>query len=112
PGLSEANDVALLIHDYRNRLQEVTNPESTRLETDTPAPDLGQPRRELPPTDEELANLDPTDPLYLESLGATYQDLETNYFTNLEQIELVDGWDGGPQDILRKEIEMVSDEKA
>jgi hypothetical protein len=36
-------------------------------------------------------------------MGSGYQDLETNYFTSLEQLVLIDGEDGGPNDLLRQD---------
>lgn len=92
----EAWKVALDLRDYRNRFQEYEEEEGVeRVEgTGTPTPDLGQPKRPLPPDEEDPEYED-------EFLTASYQDMETNYFTSLQQIELIDGNDEGPEDLLR-----------
>jgi hypothetical protein len=125
----EANNVALDLRDYRNRFQEEIDPEGVdRVEDGSATPDFGQPRRVATEEDEEIdpvtglpydgltdatsgygMGLDGMDP---ESLVAPYQDLETNYFTDLRQIELIDGTDGGPIDFVRSDegVERVSEE--
>ncbi len=92
----DAWKVALDLRDYRNRFQEMEEEEGVeRVEgTGITTPDLGQPRRPPPPDEEDPAYED-------EFLSASYQDMETNYFTNLQQIELIDGNDEGPDDLLR-----------
>lgn len=114
--LDEANTVALDIRDYRNRFQEEIDPDVgvDRLDAGG-APDLGQPRREIPQTEESAE--DPYgygafDPASAEMVTAPFEDLETNYFTDLSQIELIDGYDGGPLDLLRSDegVERVSAE--
>ncbi len=93
----EGKNVAYGIEDYRNRFQEEMDPESGVDRVDgADTLDLGQPRREPP--------LDPTTLSEEEaSLEAEYQDMETNYFTSLQQIELIDGSDQGPEDLLRSD---------
>jgi hypothetical protein len=162
-GLSEANDVAVGIADYRQRLQDVEESAETAddtgagstarggssrsgagstgggrtgssragsgrgasgraLDEDQQAPELGQPRRTLPEEDEEQLGTGATGAAgsagaladeALGQLGSAYQDLETNYFTNLQQLELIDGYDEGPQDLLRSDlgVDRVSEEQ-
>ncbi len=108
----EADGVATNIEAYRNRFQEVASDEEGVERMDAfGIPDLGQPRREPPPTDEELAQLS-TSLAAGEYVASTYEDLETNYFTSLEQLELIDGHDGGPEDLLRRDdgVDRVSGE--
>jgi uncharacterized membrane protein YgcG len=111
----EANDVALQIDDYRNRMQDYAEEEAgqeagqgvARVADPNAKPDLGQPRRRLPTPEEEEAEA-----AELSDLGATglagassaYEDRETNYFTDLKQIELVDGTDGGRGDKLTSTV--------
>jgi hypothetical protein len=102
----EANFVAVRIDEYRNRLQEEVEPEGTGVQRTTSArsPDLGQPRRQRREEDPALQSPSgPYDPLSILDAGSTYENLETNYFTSLEQLELIDGTDGGPDDRLRKD---------
>jgi type II secretory pathway component PulK len=116
----EANMVALDIRDYRNRYQEETEEDGvSRVADAKQTPDLGQPRQ--PPKDKEkkttketkdaatAAGATPgTDPSLLDSLDSSYQDMETNYFTELRQLELIDGTDGGPNDRLRQDEGVAS----
>lgn len=117
---ADANLVALDIRDYRNRFQEETTEEGVDRVTESETPDLGQPRRApREETDELLADeeMGLDESLYgTDAEGydvAAYQDLETNYFTNLRQLELIDGTDGGPMDRLRQDegVERVSVEQ-
>jgi type II secretory pathway component PulK len=122
----EAKVVAHDIAYYRTRFQEEMPAEDADggagAVNDRQTPDLGQPRR--PPRTEEEEELQDGsysgalgsgalgsgalgaqgtfDPLAMDSLEAfaPYENLETNYFTDLRQIELVDGTDGGPADLL------------
>ena len=113
PSLTEGNDeeaesVALGINDYRYEFQDWEEEEGVDTEEVGAAPvkNLGQPRRPLPPEDEEF-----TEGFDLESMvgldqsgaadsGAALADVDTNYFTSLEQIELVDGTEGDVDDLL------------
>lgn len=117
PSLKEGNDeeaesVALLINDYRFEFQQFQDEEGVEPidGADAPVKDLGQPRRPLPPEEEELdAELDinslvPMDQLGMSGAGTPMADVETNYFTNLEQIELVDGTAGDAEDLLTSEV--------
>jgi hypothetical protein len=117
---ADANLVALDIRDYRNRFQEEMTEEGVDRVTESETPDLGQPRRAPREETEEL--LAEEEMGFDESLYGTdaegydvaaYQDLETNYFTNLRQLELIDGTDGGPMDRLRQDegVERVSVEQ-
>ena len=73
--------------------------------------DLGQPKRPLPPEEDELGEgLDLNSMVGLDEMGlassgasAPMADTDTNYFTNLEQIELVDGSAGDATDLLTSE---------
>ncbi len=119
PSLREGNDeeaenVALLINDYRFEYQEYEEEEAgAGVEGAEQAvlKDLGQPKRPLPPEEEELgAELDlnsmvGVDQMGLDGTGSTpMADVETNYFTNLEQIELVDGTAGDADDLLTSDV--------
>jgi hypothetical protein len=128
----EANLVALDIRDYRNRFQEEL-PDEEGVETveESKNPDLGQPKRRSQRDKEKEAaasgsvdagtlpgaagasGLPGLDALGMEGMESTYQNLETNYFTNLKQLELIDGTEGGPGDLLRSDegVERVSDEQ-
>ena len=94
----EANTIALDIQDYRNREQQIADEEGVERVDDglDQLPDLGQPRRSAPPEEDDL---EAEEEAMLEN---TYQDMETNYFTNLQQLELIDGVDGGPEDLLQR----------
>ena len=126
----EADIVALDINDYRNRFQEersdddgIESGSSTRE-----IPDLGQPRRRVRKEEDELETSTEVGSL-IDSLGlpgeipgldagsfdgleSTYQNIETNYFTDLRQLELIDGTEEGPDDLLRRDqgVERVSEE--
>ena len=71
-----------------------------------PVKNLGQPRRPLPPEDEEyiegfdLESMVGLDQFGAADSGAALADVDTNYFTSLEQIELVDGTAGDAEDLL------------
>ncbi|HVR73433.1 MAG TPA: hypothetical protein VMT52_03840 [Planctomycetota bacterium] len=123
----EADFVAQSIGVYRNRFQEEVDEEGVQdVTSGKETPDLGQPKRRAKRTEEEAAastspgstELDSTlssmgiDPTLASTLGSSYQELETNYFTSLEQLELVDGTTGGPEDRLRRDegVERVSEE--
>jgi hypothetical protein len=126
----EANTVALGIRDYRNRFQEeIDDTGVQKVGSDkTAAPDLGQPKRRkkddtatkssagakgTKATSASAAAAIPgVDPALAEDMQSSYQDLELNYFTSLDQIELIDGTDGGRDDLLRKDegIQKVSAE--
>jgi hypothetical protein len=110
----EAHFVAFAIRDYRNNFQEEIDEEGVeRVEGESMTPDLGQPRRQLR-TEEEEEAMTSLDPLSLQTMDMAAlegvdlealeggQDLETNYFTNLQQLELIDGVDEGPDDLLRR----------
>ncbi|MBN1441427.1 MAG: hypothetical protein JXA90_01910 [Planctomycetes bacterium] len=114
----EANFVAVMINDYRHRFQEFVEGEEEGVERVATTPDLGQPRRTLPTeeelaADEDLYGLDDYDLMSMQGQVSTYADLETNYFTNLRQLELIDGVDGGPDDRLNSDtqVERVSVEQ-
>jgi hypothetical protein len=124
----EAAMVAHDIAHYRSKFQEEMSEEELDGDealSDRDSPDLGQPRRQ-PPTEgaasgpladilgadamaslgqagmppgmlDQLSQLDAAD---LAALGSGYENLETNYFTNLQQLELIDGSEGGPDDLL------------
>ncbi|MCH2374886.1 MAG: hypothetical protein MK538_11915, partial [Planctomycetes bacterium] len=103
----EAQDVALNIADYRNRFKDEGGegedgdaPRTVGQEADGTTPST----RELA---EEAAAMAGIDSGELEGmmgqLGSTYQDINTNYFTSLEQIEMVDGTEGGADDLLRRD---------
>lgn len=122
----EAQHVAVSIDDYRNRFQQMVadGEEGVAADVeDADAPNLGQPQRQPPPeldgsglgdllgadvlsqlgssglpagALDQLSGVDAAD---LSALSS-YQNLETNYFTNLQQLELADGTDGGPEDLL------------
>ncbi len=101
----DAYHVAYSIDRYRNRLQEqMDNDDAT--EDIARAPNLGQPRRQRRDEDEfededyynKVADYDIYD-----QQGPSYEDLETNYFTDLRQIELVDGTEEDADDLLRND---------
>jgi len=115
----EANLVALDIRDYRNRFQEEVEEEGVERvsgSADTKsAPELGQPKRKKKEeagtasgssknasASSSLDSLAGMDPAALDELSA-YQDVETNYFTSLDQLELIDGTEGDASDRLRKD---------
>ena len=119
PSLREGNDeeaenVALLINDYRFEYQEFEEEEAVAgVEGGEPAvlKDLGQPKRPLPPEEEELGgeldfnSMVGVDQMGLDGTGSSpMADVETNYFTNLEQIELVDGTAGDADDLLTSDV--------
>jgi len=111
----EANNVVLDLRDYRNRFQEEVEQEGVRrVGTGKETPDLGQPKR-VAKDKKDSTGKDATgkaaadsssslDATSLDDMGlSTYQDLETNYFTRLDQLELIDGTDGDPMDRLRRD---------
>ena len=110
----EAETVALQINDYRFEFQQFEGEEDVEApEVGANAPkDLGQPKRPLPPEEDELGEgLDLNSMVGLDEMGlassgasAPMADTETNYFTNLEQIELVDGSAGDATDLLTSEV--------
>ena len=110
----EAENVALLINDYRFEYQEFEEEEAVAgVERADQAmlKDLGQPKRPLPPEEEEfgeeldLNSMVGVDQMGLDGTGSTpMADVETNYFTNIEQIELVDGTAGDADDLLTSEV--------
>ena len=119
PSLREGNDeeaenVATLINDYRFEYQEFEEEEAVAgVEGADQAmlKDLGQPKRPLPPEEEELGeeldlnSMVGVDQMGLDGTGSTpMADVETNYFTNLEQIELVDGTAGDADDLLTSDV--------
>ena len=119
PSLKEGNDeeaetVALQINDYRFEFQQFEGEEGVEApEVGADAlKDLGQPKRPLPPEEDELGegldfnSMVGLDEMGLDSSGASapMADTETNYFTNLEQIELVDGSAGDATDLLTSEV--------
>jgi len=124
----EADVVALDIRDYRNRFQEESLDEEGpgSVASTGEIPDLGQPRRrarekepETPEGAESLIDstglmgeLPGLDPGSLDGIESSYQNIETNYLTSLKQLELIDGTDGGPGDLLRSDesVERVSEE--
>ena len=127
----EEDDAKFVAHEivhYRNKFQEeVAEEDADSLDSldDRATPDLGQPTRQIPAElqggplgdllgegglaslgaaglpPEALASLSNLDAADLAAMGGGYQNLETNYFTNLQQLELVDGSDGTPDDMLR-----------
>lgn len=105
----QAEKVARDIWYYRTAYQEeMTDEEAAGGPSGSGSvPDYGQPRRE-PPTDEEL--MDPSGTLGMTGLEGegfadaySYEDYETNYFTNLRQLVLIDGEDRSGQDLLNEE---------
>jgi hypothetical protein len=108
----EANLVALNIRDWRKRFQEETDEEgiaTVGTEKDSSGRPGSRGRRDggsnpgasltagaagTPGVDPNLA-----DP----SMESSYQDLELNTFTDLQQLELIDGTDEGRDDLLRKD---------
>ena len=110
----EAETVALQINDYRFEFQQFEGEEGVEApEVGADAlKDLGQPKRPLPPEEDELGegldlnSMVGLDEMGLDSSGASapMADTETNYFTNLEQIELVDGSAGDATDLLTSEV--------
>jgi len=110
----EAETVALQINDYRFEFQQFEGEEGVEApEVGADAlKDLGQPKRPLPPEEDELGEgLDLNSMVGLDEMGlassgasAPMADTETNYFTNLEQIELVDGSAGDATDLLTSEV--------
>ena len=109
----EAETVALQINDYRFEFQQFEGEEGVEApEVGADAlKDLGQPKRPLPPEEDELGEgLDLNSMVGLDEMGlassgasAPMADTDTNYFTNLEQIELVDGSAGDATDLLTSE---------
>jgi hypothetical protein len=109
----EANTVALNVRDYRQRFQQEADEAGVEdVKSGSQAPDLGQPKRKK--KDEtttkssasgasDIASAAGLDPALADSLESSYQDLELNYFTSIEQIELVDGTDEGRDDLIRKD---------
>jgi len=124
----QANQVAVLINQHRYGMQPYDESGEGVTTNVADTPDLGQPRRKPPTEEDGLDGL--YDGLGAESLyddpvgmagsggygaydaGVQMDDMETNYFTNLNQIELVDGTDGGQEDILSSKIgiDRVSEE--
>ena len=110
----EAETVALQINDYRFEFQQFEGEEGVEApEVGADAlKDLGQPKRPLPPEEDEFGEgLDLNSMVGLDEMGlassgasAPMADTETNYFTNLEQIELVDGSAGDATDLLTSEV--------
>ena len=110
----EAETVALQINDYRFEFQQFEGEEGVEApEVEGNAlKDLGQPKRPLPPEEDELGEgLDLNSMVGLDEMGlassgasAPMADTDTNYFTNLEQIELVDGSAGDATDLLTSEV--------
>jgi len=113
--IDEANLVALDIKDYRNRFQQEAEEEGVEKvggSDEKSSPDLGQPKRQKKDetkasskdamASSSLGSLAGMDPAALDELAA-YEDVETNYFTSLEQLELVDGTEGDASDRLRKD---------
>lgn len=110
----EAETVALQINDYRFEFQQFEGEEGVEApEVGADAlKDLGQPKRPLPPEEDELGEgLDLNSMVGLDEMGlassgasAPMADTDTNYFTNLEQIELVDGSAGDATDLLTSEV--------
>ena len=73
--------------------------------------ELGQPKRPLPPEEDELGgerdftSMVGIDQMGLDGTGSSpMADVETNYFTNLEQIELVDGTTCDADDLLTSDV--------
>ena len=109
----EAETVALQINDYRFEFQQFEGEEGVEAPEveDNALKDLGQPKRPLPPEEDELGEgLDLNSMVGLDEMGlassgasAPMADTDTNYFTNLEQIELVDGSAGDATDLLTSE---------
>ena len=102
----EANFVVSKLREYLDTFQEYNETEEG-VDRVVETPDLNQPRRQLP-TEEELEQEEALrmgipDPEILAGLGSGYSDLETNYFTELRQIELIDGYDGSLEDRLNTE---------
>ena len=110
----EAETVALQINDYRFEFQQFEGEEGVEAPEveDNALKDLGQPKRPLPPEEDELGEgLDLNSMVGLDEMGlassgasAPMADTDTNYFTNLEQIELVDGSAGDATDLLTSEV--------
>ena len=110
----EAETVALQINDYRFEFQQFEGEEGVEApEVGADAlKDLGQPKRSRSPEEDELGEgLDLNSMVGLDEMGrassgasAPMADTDTNYFTNLEQIELVDGSAGDATDLLTSEV--------
>ncbi len=110
----EAETVALQINDYRFEFQQFEGEEGVEAPEvgGNALKDLGQPKRPLPPEEDELGEgLDLNSMVGLDEMGlassgasAPMADTDTNYFTNLEQIELVDGSAGDATDLLTSEV--------
>lgn len=119
----EAEKVAFDIRDYRNRMQEEVSEEGVAEVDEKGSPSLGQPKR-VSRKDEESKTGDTTDKASKTGaaeptseydpygMAATYENPETNYFTNLDQLELIDGTDGSSTDTMRRDegVERVSNE--
>lgn len=115
PG-GEAELVAFNIRDWRARFK--VEEDENGIKSVDPAKDRKTSRekrdekrkqaQELAPA--SGAALDPT--LMDQGLESSYEDLDLNYFTSLDQLELIDGVDGGPTDVLQKDqgVERVSAE--
>ena len=104
----EANTVTLDIRDYRNRFTQDEDAEDVDsvVEDQDPAAADAALSGAL-----ESAGVGSLDELMKSELGgSSYSDMETNYFKSLDQLELIDGQEGGPEDLLRRdeEVERVS----
>ncbi len=120
----EAQQVALNVQNYRTTYQEEMTEEEAAggvgaVKTGTQK-DLGQKKRQPVKEKENAAaknlggaggtgsaggSAGAASGLDAEALSQldSYQNYETNYFTNLRQIVLIDGEDGGKQDLLKED---------
>lgn len=113
----DAIHVAQKVEEYRNLYQEEMSEEEMEGEVGVEvagerAPSLGQPRREIFDEEEDFfggeggmsgfGDMGFGDMGFSEMGigGAGFQNAETNYFTEIRQIELVDGWDTAPDEDL------------
>ncbi len=98
----EAQKVALDVESYRYLYQEEMSPEELEGGVagvdDARSPDLGQPRRQPPEEDELLEEDGFTEEM--SEMTAGLENPETNYFTDLRQLVLIDGEEGDADDFL------------
>ncbi len=98
----DAKKVADDLYYYRHDYQELEEEEEGDID-DGQTKDYGQPKRQPPPEDDEDLAEEELDPEAMMASGSGYEDYETNYFTNLRQIVLIDGQEGGQEDLLTDE---------
>lgn len=109
----DAVKVALDLEEYRFLYQEEISEEELDGDiegaVDMSTPDLGQPRRQPPPEEDELF-----DEFGEETMTDTVglENPETNYFTDLRQLILIDGEEGDADDLLNEGegVEMIDED--